>query len=123
MISKIDISGVNLDLNDDIKRYAVKKFGYLDKYLPRNVRGSVRAEVKIRLTNNRLGNKYECEAIIHVPEKMLSAKESTVNMFAAVDIVEQKMKNLCIKYKQQRKIKLFGSRSGLIDRLRQIFSR
>lgn len=101
MIAKIDTTGINLELNDDIKKYITSKIGRLDKYLPRGVRQGVRATVTLRETGNRLGNKYECEAIIKLPGASLQAKEATLNMFAAVDIVEAKLKNQLSKYKAE----------------------
>lgn len=121
MISNIDTAGINLDLNNDIKKYISKKIGRLDKYLPRHARKSARADVKVRQTNNRLGNKYECEVILHLPEKQIAAKESTMNMFAAVDIVEQKLKNQIIKYKQEHIAHLKHVHPNILRRLRARF--
>lgn len=121
MITHIDITGVNLDLGEDIKKYVRKKIGQLGKYLPRSARKSARADVKVRQTNNRLGNKYECEVILHLPEKQLTAKESTMNMFAAVDIVEQKLKNQVVKYKQEHIAHLKSVHPNVLGRLRARF--
>jgi putative sigma-54 modulation protein len=121
MITHIDITGLNLELSDDIKKYVRKKIGLLGKYLPRDARKSARADVKVRQTNNRLGNKYECEVILHLPQKQLAAKESTMNMFAAVDIVEQKLKNQVIKYKQDHIAHLKHVHPNILARLRARF--
>lgn len=121
MLTQIEITGVNLDLGEDIKKYARKKIGALDKYLPRHARKTAHAEVKLRQTNNRLGNKYECEIIVTLPEKQLAAKESTMNMFAAVDIVEQKLKNQFIKYKQEHIAHLKHVHPNILRRLRARF--
>jgi ribosomal subunit interface protein len=67
--------------------------------MPRHARKTASADVKLRETNNRLGNKYECEVIVSLPSKKLQATEATLNMFAAVDIVEAKLKNQLVKYK------------------------
>ena len=99
MISRITKSGINGELGDDVKKYIDKKIGRLDRYMPRVARRSAHADVRIRETNNKAGNKYECEVIMHVPGEQVMAKESTLNMFAAVDIVEAKLKNQLGKYK------------------------
>ena len=101
MIARLEISGVNLDLSDDIKKYIIKKIGRLGKYAPRHARKTAHARVTIRETNNRLGNKYECEVLLTLPNKQLEVKEATLNMFAAVDIVEAKLKNQLLKYKDE----------------------
>jgi ribosomal subunit interface protein len=118
MISKIDTSGINLDLNDDIKKYIARKIGRLDKYIPRHARQSVHAEAKLRETNNRLGNKYECEVILHLPGGTIYAKEATLNMFAAVDIVEAKLRNQLVKYKSAHIDHLRERHPGILGRLR-----
>lgn len=123
MIEQIDISGINLELGEDIKKYIRKKVGQLDKYLPRHARKSVHAEVKLRQTNNRLGNKYECEVILHVPDQPITAKEATLNMFAAVDIVEAKLKNLSVKYKQAHIAHLRARHSGVVGWFKVRFTR
>ncbi len=119
MIAHIDISGINLELGEDIKKYIRRKVGRLDKYMPRHARVSAHVEVKMRQTNKKLGNKYECEIIMHLPGEQVQAKESTMNMFAAVDIVEQKVKNLLVKYKQMHIAHIKEKHPGLLRRLRQ----
>lgn len=121
MIAKIDTSGINLELNEDIKKYVKRKIGRLDKYMPRHARKSARAEAKLRQTNNRLGNKYECEVLLHVPGEIIQAKESTLNMFAAVDIVEAKLRNQLIKYKSLHIAHLREKHPGLLGRVRAHF--
>ena len=88
MIASIDITGVKYDAGDQVQKYVMRKVAKLDRYLPRHARKSVTADVKLKQVNRDHGNKYEAEIIINVPEKRLTAKDSTVNMFAAIDIVE-----------------------------------
>ena len=100
MIASIDITGVKYTAGDQVQKYVMRKIARLDKYLPRHARKSVTADVKLKQVNRDHGNKYEAEVIINVPEKRLTAKDSTGNMFAAIDIVEAKMINQMRKYKQ-----------------------
>jgi putative sigma-54 modulation protein len=100
MITAIDITGEKYDLDDTTKKYVTKKVGRLDRYLPRHARKSVSAEVKLRQINGDHGNKYEAEVIMYLPDKTITAKDSTVNMLAAVDIVEAKLVTQLHKYKQ-----------------------
>ena len=99
MIQSIAITGVKYDIDDTTKKYVDRKIGRLDRYLPRHARKSVTAEVKLKEVNRDHGNKYEAEIILHVPDKQLAAKDSTVNMLAAVDIVEAKIVSQLRKYK------------------------
>lgn len=118
MIAHIDTAGINVELSDDIKKYIAKKLGKLDKYMPRHARQSARLDVKLRETNNRLGNKYECEVLVHLPSAQLQAKESTLNMFAAVDIVEAKLKNQLVKYKEAHIEHLREKHPGVLGRIK-----
>ncbi len=99
MIQSIAITGVKYDIDDTTKKYVTRKIGRLDRFVPRHARKSITAEVKLKEVNRDHGNKYEAEIILHVPDKQLTAKDSTVNMLAAVDIVEAKIATQLKKYK------------------------
>lgn len=123
MLTKIEIAGINLDLGDDIKKYIERKVGRLDRYMPKNARDVAHAEVKMRQTKSKPGNQYECEVIMHLPGNQVQAKEATLNMFAAVDIVEQKLKNQLAKYKQAHITHIKEQRPSLLKRLRGYMNR
>lgn len=118
MIARIEKSGIRTELDDDVTRYIDRKVGRLDRYIPRSARGSAHAVVTIRETNNQAGNKYQCEVILHLPGEIITAKEAALNKFAAVDIVEEKLKNQLHKYKQLHA----AHRSGMFSKVRQRFS-
>ncbi|OYX42506.1 ribosomal subunit interface protein [Candidatus Saccharibacteria bacterium 32-49-12] len=99
MITSIDITGVKYTISPATRRYVTKKIGRLDRYLPRHARKSATADVKLKEVNRDNGNKYEAEVILTVPEKVITASDSTVNMLAAVDIVEAKLATQLTKYK------------------------
>lgn len=100
MIERLTITGVKMELDATTKKYVAKKIASLDRYLPKQARKSVSADVKLKQVNRDHGNKYEAEVIFHVPEKTIVAKDSTVNILAAVDIVEAKLVNQLRRYKQ-----------------------
>lgn len=99
MIASIDITGIKYNVNQRTQRYVMNKVGKLDKYLPLHARKSITADVKLREVNRDHGNKYEAEIILHVPEKTIMAKDTTLNMMAAIDIVEAKLIAQLRKYK------------------------
>ncbi len=101
MIASIDITSVKYQAGAQIEKYVRRKVAKLYKYLPRHARKSVTADVKLRQVNLDHGNKYEAEIILTVPDKIITAKDSTANMFAAIDIVEAKLKNQIHKYKEE----------------------
>ncbi len=124
MIARIDKSGTNLGLDDDVARYIDRKIGRLDRYIPRAARKTAHATVTIRETSNQSGNKYQCEVIIRLPGETITAKESTLNKFAAVDIVEAKLKNQLRKYKTTHTGHGKAHRHGIVRRMHQrLFAR
>jgi putative sigma-54 modulation protein len=122
MITHIDITGVgNYTPDDSTKKYIKKKIGGLDRLAPRHARKSIHAEVKLAEVNRDKGNKYEVEVVMSVPEKRLTAKDTTMNMLAAVDIVEAKLATQLRKYKQEH-IPHVGRRK-LLDRFKRSYAR
>jgi len=98
MITQIDITGIHYELNADIKKYVNKKIGRLDRFVPRHARKTIKAEVHLEERKTK-SDRNKCEVIITLPDKTITAHDATVNMFAAVDIVENKLKNQLRKYK------------------------
>jgi putative sigma-54 modulation protein len=99
MIASVDITGVKYTPDQTTLRYVRRKIARLDRFLPKHARRSATADVKLKLVNRDHGNKYEAEVILNVPDKRLTAKDSTVNMLAAIDIVEAKLMSQLRKYK------------------------
>lgn len=100
MIKKIDIAGIHTEITDDVKKYVTKKIANLDKYVPKHSRESIHAEVKLMQAKSSDKKQYTCEVILHLPKENVTAKESTLNIFAAIDIVERKLKAQLLKYKE-----------------------
>lgn len=121
MIEAIDISGVHYDIDETTRKYVVKKIGRLDRYLPKHSRKSANAQVILKQVNRDHGNKYEAEVILHVPDKQLTAKDSTVNVLAAIDIVEAKLAAQLHKYKEAL-IPHVGRR-GVLSRFKRSYAR
>jgi len=121
MIEAIDITGVKYELDDTTKKYVIKKISRLDRYLPRHARKSVHAEVKLKQIDKSHGNKYEAEVLLYVPDKILTAKDSTINVLAAIDIVEAKIVAQLHKYKETN-IAHVGRR-GMLSRFKRSYAR
>jgi putative sigma-54 modulation protein len=100
MIASIDITGIKYNVSDKTEKYVLDKVGKLDRYVPLHARKTMTADVKLRQVNRDHGNKYEAEVIMHVPDKVITAKDTTMNMMAAIDIVEAKLIAQLRKYKE-----------------------
>lgn len=98
MISHIDITGIHYEVSDELKKYVSKKIGKLDRFVPRHARKTIKADVRL-IERKTKTDRNKCEVVIHLPEQQIAAKEATINMFAAVDIVETKLKSQLKKYK------------------------
>jgi putative sigma-54 modulation protein len=122
MIQSIAISGVKYTPDERTKKYVMKKVGRLDRLLPKHARKSVSAEVKLKEVNRDHGNKYEAEIILNVPDKHITAKDSTLNMYAAIDIVEHKLATQLKKYKDQH-IGHVGKTRATLSRFKRSYGR
>lgn len=122
MITQVEITGVGTYTADEAtKKYVRKKIASLDRLVPRHARKSMRAEVKISEVNRDKGNKYEVEVILFVPDKTVTAKDSTMNVLAATDIVEAKLSAQLRKYKEEHMPHV--GRRRLLDRFKRSYAR
>lgn len=121
MITAVQMTGIAYEVDENTRKYVVKRIGSLDRYLPRHARKTVTADVKLEEVNHDHGNKYQVEVILNVPGKTLTAKDSTSNILAAVDIVEAKIQAQLRDYKQAS-IAHIGNR-GVMSRFKRSFKR
>jgi len=119
MISRIELTANGVDLTDDVKKYVDKKIGRLDRFMSRHARKSVHAEVKLKQEKSKKKDRLMAEVILHMPGENITAKESTLNIYAAIDIVEAKLKNQLKKYKEKHTSSK-ADRKGTFARLRKL---
>lgn len=102
MINHIDITSTkkSYEPTDKLKKYIEKKFGKLDRRMARKNRAEARVDVKLAYAKTKSGEQFTCEAILHTPDYKLTAKETTSNMFASVDVVETKLLTQIKKHKE-----------------------
>ncbi len=99
MIERLEISSQHTTLTPELKKYVAKKIGKLDRYVSRHARKSIHAEVKLKESKAKDKQQCTCTVVLHLPKESLEASETTINMFAAIDIVETKLKGQLKKYK------------------------
>lgn len=100
MIEKMEISGVHMKVEPKLMKYVTKKMGGMDKYMPRHARESAHLEIKLKETKIKEKREYTCEVILFLPHDTIRIAETTMNIYAAVDIIETKLKNQIRKYKE-----------------------
>ena len=121
MITAIQITGIAYDVDENTRKYVIKRIGRLDRYLPKHARKTVSADVKLEQVNHKHGNKYQAEVILSLPGKIVTAKDSTGNILAAIDIVEAKIATQLREYKAAA-IAHVGNR-GVMSRFKRSFRR
>lgn len=100
MIEKIDISGSNYKVEESFQKYATKRIGKLDRYLPRGNKKDVVAKIVVTEVNRSHGNKYEISVAMEIPGgKVIAAKDECSNVFAGIDILEAKLTGQIRRYK------------------------
>ncbi|HUC87335.1 MAG TPA: ribosome-associated translation inhibitor RaiA [Candidatus Saccharimonadales bacterium] len=99
---KLQITGRHYDLDEKIVAYVEKKLGGLDKYLPRNTRIGLSGKAILELDeSHNQDQQCICEAHFEVKGERLHARDAAINMYAAIDICEQKLKSQVLTYKSK----------------------
>jgi putative sigma-54 modulation protein len=117
---KISITSKHFEVSDKLKSYINKKMMKLVRYIPRSAKESLTIEVNLRENAKEKTNKFEAEGIFNLPEKQITAHDATINMFAAVDILESKLKSQLTRYKDEHTTNV-ASKS--IRKLRRLLGR
>lgn len=89
-----------MDVEPKLKKYVTKKMSAMDKYVPKHARKSAHMEIRLIQVKVKQGGQYTCEVVLHLPHDIIRIAETTMNIYAAVDIVETKLKNQIRKYKE-----------------------
>lgn len=104
MIDKIELTGNNFKIDDNFKKYAEKRIGKLDKYLPRGCKKDVVVKIMVTETDKAHGEKFEVSVAMDIPGgKVLAAKDDCTNVFAGIDLVEAKLAGQIRKFKLEQK--------------------
>ncbi|MGI9028188.1 MAG: ribosome hibernation-promoting factor, HPF/YfiA family [Candidatus Saccharimonadales bacterium] len=99
MINNLRISGIHTKVTDDMHIYVDKKIGGLHKYLPRASRESAQVDIKLKEAKSKDKRQYECEVIMKLPKSRITAHRKSSSMLAAIDEVEDNLKNQLKRYK------------------------
>jgi len=101
MFQKFEIQGLHDETDKKLHTYIDRKIGNLDRYVSRHARDSARAEVHIKETKQKGEQHSFCEVKITLPQhRSIIVKETAINMYAAIDITEAKIKQQLQKYKE-----------------------
>jgi len=99
MLQRYEVQGVHVQVDQRLRAHVDRKIGSLDRYIARQNRDSAHLEVHLKETGKKGNDQARCEVTLHLPHHTIIVKESAVNLYAAVDIVEAKLKQQLQKYK------------------------
>lgn len=99
MIEQLQITGVHMQVGDDLQKYVTKKLARLDRYVPKASRESLKVDVKLKEEKNKGQKLCTCEVIVALPQETITITEDTINIFAAVDIAETRLRQQFKRYK------------------------
>ncbi|WP_332842252.1 ribosome hibernation-promoting factor, HPF/YfiA family [Paraclostridium sp. AKS81] len=95
----ITISGKQMDLTDAIKDSVAEKLERLDYYL------HPETEVKVTVSAKKARQKVEV-TIIPISGPIIRAEDTEENLYAAIDVVYDKLNTQLRKYKKEYKINI-----------------
>ncbi|WP_101772728.1 ribosome hibernation-promoting factor, HPF/YfiA family [Peptostreptococcus faecalis] len=100
---KIIISGKKIKLTDGIKGYIDKKFGRLEKFL------GPEAELRVTVSANKK-EKQKVEATLdNINGHVVRAEEAQDDLYAAIDLVCDKLNRQIVKYKNKFRTRASGN--------------
>lgn len=100
MIEKIDITGNDYKVDDSLRKYAEKRIGKLDRYLPKGSKKDVICKIVVEEIGKGKSSKYGISVAMELTGgKVIAAKDECLNVFAGVDLVEAKLLGQIRRYK------------------------
>ncbi|HAM81646.1 ribosome hibernation-promoting factor, HPF/YfiA family [Ornithinibacillus bavariensis] len=108
---KFNIRGENLKVTEAIRDYVEKKIGKLDKYFESKPTSDVHVNLSV------YNEKQRIEVTIPMTSLLLRAEEEHTDLYAAIDLVVDKLERQIRKYKTKvnRKFRQNGIPKGIED--------
>ncbi len=96
---KFIIHGKNVEVTDALRQYVEEKLGRAERYSSHILEMNVELAIA---KNPRIKNNQQVAVTTSVNGLMLRAEESSVNMYAAIDLVADKLERQIKKYENKR---------------------
>lgn len=101
---QLDISGHHVEVTDALRDYVTNKFDRLNRHFDQITRGHVVLTVE--------KSRQRADATVHVSGADLAASSESEDMYAAIDLLADKLDRQLIKHKEKIKDK----KGGLVGR-------
>ena len=95
---QISIKTKHLELTDEIESYVKEKIGHLEKYDKQIMETVVRLFSGKEHTSD---TKFRAEVTMHLPKIILVAEAKAQDIYAAIDLVSEKIERQIEKYKNK----------------------
>jgi len=97
---KLLVKGKNIHVSGNIQEYAEKRLGKLSKQLDDDV---TRIELEIAEEKNpRVADSHVAEVTIWTKGPTMRAREASHDIYAAIDLVAEKLQRQVLKYREKR---------------------
>lgn len=98
---QLSITGKNLEINDNLRKYVEKKIGRLDRFLPNIIDG--RVELAVAEGARAAEDRQIAQVTLRTKHAILRAEEASADIFASVDAVFEKMQRQIDRHKRRRR--------------------
>ncbi|EGL83693.1 sigma 54 modulation protein/ribosomal protein S30EA [Caldalkalibacillus thermarum TA2.A1] len=108
---KFNIRGENIEVTPALRDYVEKKVGRLERYFNEDITSDVYVTLKVTR------DEHSVEVTIPMPKLLLRAEEKSLDMYASIDLVVEKLERQIRKYKTKikRKFRQDGSMKQLFQ--------
>jgi putative sigma-54 modulation protein len=122
MSNSIEITGIKYDIDSKVSDYARKKLTKLERFISRHARKSARFELKLTQHTSSSNTTYEADILLHIPEKILSAKAPDAsNIYAAIDLAADRLRGQLRRHKTATVSHIGKGR--ILDRFKRSYAR
>jgi putative sigma-54 modulation protein len=97
---QLSITGKNIEINDNLRKYVEKKIGRLDRYLPNIIDG--RVELSKDEGARAAEDRQIAQVTLRTKNVILRAEEASGDIFASIDAVFEKMQRQVDRHKGKR---------------------
>ncbi|MEB3196271.1 MAG: ribosome-associated translation inhibitor RaiA [Candidatus Sericytochromatia bacterium] len=108
------IKGKNLDVTESLREYAQQKVSRVGKYFD----GIIDAQVELNvIKNKRVANNQIVQVTLHLRGGVIRAEEAKDNMYAAIDLVTDKLERQISRFKKTHggKIERTRTSAGVLE--------
>jgi putative sigma-54 modulation protein len=96
---QLQIKGKNVEVSDQLHRYAEEKLGRIDRHLD----DASRLEVELTVERNRsIADNQVAEATVWTKGPTLRGREASTDMKASIDLLAEKLERQAKRYREKR---------------------